>query len=116
MPAKSRITDQKKEELFEALRKALPVTIACDLIGIPRQTVYDWMKKNDAFRTQVNICKAEAIRGLVAMTGKQGGAWKLLKNLGKEEFKEHVDITSEQRVMFEVDAGDEEDADEFPGY
>lgn len=88
MPKKSIVTEQKKKELYQALEEAMPLTYACDIIGIPRRTVYDYMSKDNVFRTQIELAKAKAIRGLVKLTAKQNGAWKLLKNLGKEEFKE----------------------------
>jgi len=108
MPKKSVITDQKKEALFQALRDKLPLSYACDIIGIPRQTVYDWIKKNELFRAQIAIAKSQAIRDLVETTEKQGGAWKLLKNLAKEEFKEHVEIKEEATHQLFVSVDDDE--------
>lgn len=104
----TRITDQKKEQLFEALREGLPISYACDYIGIPRQTIYDWMKRNDDFRTQITLNKAIAIKGLVALTSKQGGAWKLLKNLAKDEFKEHIEVEENSTHTFVLETGDGE--------
>lgn len=92
MPKQTILTAQKKEELYQALTEAMPLSYACDVIGIPRSTVYAHMKEDDAFKTQIELSKAIAIRGLVKLTAKQGGAWKLLKNVGKEEFKEHVEV------------------------
>lgn len=88
MPKATVLTMQKREELYKALKEAMPFNYACDLCGIPRRTAYDYLKKDETFRTQVELSKAIAIRGLVALTSKQSGAWKLLKCLGKEEFKE----------------------------
>lgn len=114
MPKKSILDDRKKKELCEALKKAMPMTYACDLVGVPRQTVYDKINPkhasyDDAFRTQVAIAKAEAIRGLIALTGQQNGAWKLLKNLGKDEFKEHVEVKQESTHSLLLDTGDDEE-------
>lgn len=108
MPKKSVITDQKKMELYQALEAAMPLSFACDLIGIPRQTVYAWMQTNPAFKTQIDIARAKAIQGLVEATGKQGGAWKLLKNLGKEEFKERVEVAGKLEYAEEVELPDGE--------
>jgi len=82
------ITARQLEDLCEALEEAMPLSFACDLVGLPRQTVYDTMKRDAGFRTKIELSKAKAIRGLVKLTAKQQGGWKLLKNLGKEEFKE----------------------------
>lgn len=115
---KTPLDDARKQEgLFEALRKAMPLSYACDLVGVPRQTVYDRMNPkhasfDEAFRTKVAVAKAEAIKGLVALTGKQNGAWKLLKNLAKEEFKEHVEIKEESKHTLLLDTG--EDEEEIP--
>jgi len=91
MAKKTSLTQEARAAILEALRKAMPLSYACDLAAVPRRTCYDEMERNFEWRTQVYTAKAEAIRGLVALTGKQGGAWKLLKNLGREEFKEHIE-------------------------
>lgn len=91
MGRKIEFTDKKKKALCSALEKGMPLTYAADLVGISRTTVHSHMNPKDDlydedFRTQVKVAKATAIRGLIALTGKQGGAWKLLKNLAKDEF------------------------------
>jgi len=92
MPRTSIINDQKKAALLAAIKEGMPVSYACDLIGIPRQTIYDWIKRHESFRYEINIAKAVAIKGLIGEVKEQKGSWKLLKNLGKEEFKEHVEV------------------------
>lgn len=93
MPKESVLTVQKKLELCQALAKRLPLSYACDLTELPRSTVYDAMKNDEGFRTQVAKAKAQSIHYLVDLTEQQsGGPWKILKNIGKEEFKEHVEI------------------------
>lgn len=91
MGRKIEFTAKKKKALCDALEKGMPLIYAADLVGISRTTVHSHMNPDDPlfdedFRTQVAISKATAIRGLIALTGKQGGAWKLLKNLAKGEF------------------------------
>ena len=91
MPERNKLTKEKKKEICKALEKALPFNYSCDLAGIARNTAYDHLNEKHAsydpeFRAQVAIAKAAAIKGLVALTGKQNGAWKLLKNLAKDEF------------------------------
>lgn len=85
------ITARQLEQLCEALEEAMPLSYASDLVGLPRQTVYDTYKRDPNFRAKIEIAKAVAIRGLVKLTAKQQGGWKLLKNLGREEFKETME-------------------------
>lgn len=91
--------------ILDALAECMPFNYACDLAGIDRETGYRWMRKDKAFAAQVAIAKATAIKGLVDLTAKQSGAWKLLKNLGRDEFQERVEVeqTSNHRII--VDAG-----------
>ena len=92
--------------IIDALRKCMPFTYACDLVGIHRTTGYNWLKSNKSFSIEVAIAKAEAIQGLVALTAKQNGAWKILKNIGKEQFKEQIEITEEYRHTLTIKAPD----------
>lgn len=112
MPKATVLTEQKKKALCDALRECMPLSYACDLVGVPRRTVYDHMGKDEAFRTQVDIAKAVAIRGLVEATNKQSGAWKLLKNLGKEEFKEIVEYRVDESTPILI-AGDGDDGEQI---
>lgn len=109
------LTPALRETILDALRKAMPLSYACDLAGIDRNTVYNEMKRDRNFSAQIAIAKAEAIKGLVSLTAKQGGGWKLLKNLGREEFKEHVEVEQNETHRFVIDPGDGE-PDEFNGF
>lgn len=95
MPKKTILDERKKKELYQALEQALTLKYACDIIGVPRTTVYDYLKKDDAFRTQVELAKATAIRGLVKLSAKQGKAWNLLKSLSDGDYtdQERLEVT-----------------------
>jgi hypothetical protein len=48
-------TDIHKKAMLEALEKSLGVvTTACKAVGIARQTHYEWMKEDEAYRSAVN--------------------------------------------------------------
>ena len=98
---------RKLDELCDALKECMPLTYACDLVGLPRQTVYDWIKRDDKVRAKIEVAKAAAIKRLVTGTEKQGGSWKLLKNLGRDEFKEHVEVEEKHTATIVLDTGDE---------
>jgi hypothetical protein len=40
------LTDDLSLKLAEALRR-LPIALACDLVGLPRSTYYDWMARGE---------------------------------------------------------------------
>lgn len=91
MAKKTSLTQEARKAILEALRDKLPLSFACDIAKVPRQTCYDLMNSDYTWRTQIAHAKTVAIRDLIESTNRQGGAWKLLKNIGKEEFKEHVE-------------------------
>jgi hypothetical protein len=44
--------EPKKQAMIEALTKSLGVVkMACETVGISRQTHYNWLKEDDAYRT-----------------------------------------------------------------
>lgn len=99
MPKLDAITEQNKLDICKALEEGLPLLLACDLVGVKRRTCHDHLDKKSprfdaSFCSRVAIAKAVAVRGLVALTKEQNGAWRLLKNVGREFFKEHVEVKS----------------------
>ena len=49
-------TDNKKEQMLEALEKSLGiVSTACKMVDISRQTHYDWIKKDEEYRKAVDL-------------------------------------------------------------
>ena len=105
----SKQTEAARNIIISSLREALPFSYSCDYAGIDRQTGYRWMESDKEFAAQVAIAKAYAISSLVADTRRQSGAWKLLKNIGREEFKEHVEIKQESELTLILDTGDGEE-------
>ena len=48
-------TDIHKKAMIEALEKSLGiVTTACKAVGIARQTHYEWMKEDEAYKSSVD--------------------------------------------------------------
>lgn len=81
-----KIDARKLKELCQALEQALTLKYACDIVGLPRQTVYDSIKRDDHIRTQIELAKAKAIHGLVKLSAKQGKSWNILKNLSDGDY------------------------------
>lgn len=101
---KSRVlTEEKRKQLYKALEDGISITYAANLIGVGKSTIYDHMKANEDFRIEVEIAQAKAIKGLVALVRKQkGGAWKLLKSLGKEDYKDHHEVTNVEKEPIKI--------------
>jgi len=54
--------DNKKEAMLEALRKSLGVvTDACDMVGIARQTHYNWYNLDAEYKASVDELKDVAL-------------------------------------------------------
>lgn len=89
------LTLEKKKQLYKALENGVSIRFAAALIGVGKTTVYKQMEVDPVFGTEVRIAQAIAVEGLVAQVRKsKGGAWKLLKNLGKEDYKDHHEVTN----------------------
>ena len=95
--------------LLDAIRKGMPISYASDIAGIDRQTVYNRRDADEKFSAELRLAKAEAIRGLISLTAKQSGAWRLLKNLASDEFKEHIEVEQKATMTLVVDTGDGEE-------
>jgi len=108
-------TDTRVAILLDCLERGMPVQRACEFARVNRSTLHRWKEKDEDFATEVAYSRGVAIKRLILKV-EEKEPWKILKNIDSKHFKDQVDITSEQRVLYEVDAGDEEDADEFPGY
>lgn len=90
------MTDERKEAILEALRGGLPARYSAHLVGIHHDTLRKYLERDLDFSARVNIAKAIGIKGFKNLTAEQGGAWKILKNIGKEEFKENIDLSFDE--------------------
>jgi hypothetical protein len=55
-------SDNKKEAMLAALEKSLGVvTTAAEMVGINRDTHYEWMKKDEAYAAKVDALKEVAL-------------------------------------------------------
>ena len=113
-PGRKPIRDEAtRSGILEGLRNCLTFKYACEISGVSRDTGYRWMDEDKDFATQVAIARASAIKGLVGLTAKQNGAWKLLTNLGRGEYQERVAVEIEAQGTLHVtdDSGQEETFD-----
>ncbi|MCB0423041.1 MAG: hypothetical protein KDD13_00240 [Mangrovimonas sp.] len=99
-------TDKKKQALCDAIKEGMPFSYACDLVGVSRTTAYNHMDKtkdvyDEGFVSQMAVAKAMAVRGLISLVKQEKGAWKLLKNIARDEFTD---------VSKNIHVGDEEGA------
>ena len=83
-------TDTKKAAMLEALEKSLNiVSTACKVVGISRQTHYDWLKKDDDYRKAVDALQdgvldfAESHLYKLVKEGNPAATIFLLKTRGK---------------------------------
>jgi hypothetical protein len=103
------MTDDRKEAILEALRDGMPQRYAAHLVGIHHETLRLYLERDLGFLAKCNVAKAIGIGGLVQLTKEQNGAWKLLKNIGKEEFKEHIDISYDESKPITIHGTDGEE-------
>ncbi len=80
--------------LCKALKDCMPLDRACDLVGVGRRTVYDWLRTDPDFRTQVMTAKAEAVSHLInqVKANDPTGEWKLLRSLDHKNFGDELRI------------------------
>jgi hypothetical protein len=80
--------------LCKALEDCMPLDRACDLIGIGRRTVYEWIQTDPVFRAQVAMARAKAIKGLVKGVSKDdpGGKWKILRSIDHKNFGDNLTV------------------------
>lgn len=94
---------RKFELLLEAIQTPMPLSYACDLVRLPRQTVRDTMNRDENFRAEVAVAKAIGIRKLILSSAKQNSSFKLLKNLANDEFNDNVAISTPQPLQVNVE-------------
>lgn len=95
-------TPETVELILKKVSEGLPLVHAFNLAGIGESTGYEWIEKDPIFRRQIASSKSEAVQKLMRMVvTDKGGAWKLLKNVDPENFKEtqHVDHSSTDGTM-----------------
>jgi hypothetical protein len=91
-----KFTEELSNKIVADIAQCVPLRYASQMHGITYETAMSYYNSDSVFRKKCDAAKAASVRGLVALTAKQSGAWKLLKNLGKEEFKEHVEISYDE--------------------
>lgn len=106
------MTDERKEAILEALRGGLPQRYSAHLVGIHHETLRQYLEKDSDFLARVNVAKAIGISLFKGLTAEQNGAWKILKNIGKEEFKENIEIHYDESKPITL-AGDDGEDDEL---
>lgn len=83
----TKFTDERVKILLECLEDNMPLNKACDYAKIARQTIYNWMKEDENFSTQVSYAKSAGERRLVRKV-EDKDPWKILKNTDPENFKD----------------------------
>ena len=92
--------------LCEALQDCMPLDRACDLVGIHRNTVYEWIKTDPIFRAKIQLARANAVNWLVnrVKLTDPSGPWKILKSTDPRNFGDEIRIR-------EIDDEKDEEAD-----
>ena len=94
-----------KRIILECLKEGVAFKYACNLAEIDKTTGYRWMEEDPVFATQCHAYKAMAIRMLVSKVTEKD-AWKILKNIGKDEYKEHVNVVVDESIPIDVELPD----------
>lgn len=86
-------TPEKMAEIIRHLRDGLPKELACNISNVGYRTFRTWVSEDEDFRQRVKVATSTAIADLMKeVRSDRGGAWKLLKNIGKDYFKENVEV------------------------
>lgn len=85
-------TPAKKALMLQAIEDGLTRNYAAQLVGIHPETLRLHLQKDSSFLDEIRVSEASAIYGLIPLVKEQNGAWKLLKNLGKESYRDIIDI------------------------
>lgn len=82
--------------------------IACQAAGISMRTYDRWRAENEEFRLKTDRLTSDHLKELYGDV-RNKDPWKLLKNVGKKWFKEHVEIVlDEERHSVKLPDGREE--------
>ncbi len=93
---------EKMAEIIRHVRDGIPIEHVAALCNIGEQTIRDWRRDDEDFRARIDCAKSRSIADLMKrVRNESGGAWKLLKNLDKKNFRENVELdhTSSDRSM-----------------
>lgn len=75
--------------LLDTLRDGAPISTACDIAGIDRQTFYNWIDKDAAFSAMARGARAFAVMHLIKLQ-RIKDPWKLLRSIDPENFKDET--------------------------
>lgn len=106
------MTPDRKEAILEALRGGLPQRYSAHLVGIHHETLRLYLERDVDFLARVNVAKAIGISLFKGLTAEQNGAWKILKNIGRDEFRENIQIEYDESKPITI-AGDDGEPDEI---
>lgn len=85
----------------------MPRYLAADYAKISRETLRQWMAKDEDFLAQVHYAEAIAAGSLINKVCEDGsGAWKVLKNLKPEYFKDEVSVQQTNSYVIELQRPD----------
>lgn len=103
-----KFTDEVAEKIVQEVKNCVPLRYAAPIHGVSYDTARLYYNSDPVFRSKVDAAKSASVRALVGLTLKQTGAWKILKNIGKEEFKEHVEVSYDESKPITIHGIDDE--------
>lgn len=101
-------TEETKKKLLTHLEEGLPKEVCADLCDMHHETLRQYTIRNPDFLAQMQHAEAIGIRRLHALVLQQNGAWKILKNVGKKYYKEHVEVHYDESKPITIHGIDEE--------
>lgn len=106
--APSKDTPAIRQIILDAIAKRkMPLYLAAAYGKISRETLRVWMRDDPDFLAQIEYAKAEAAGELIdKVSSDSNGAWKILKNLQAEHFKDEVEVKETHHTILTLEAPD----------
>lgn len=94
----------KRALILDAIAtKKMPRYLAAKFARIHRDTLSSWLDKDPEFLAEIEQAEAQAAHGLLqVVTQDSNGAWKVLKNIQPEYFKDEVQVQQTNQFMISL--------------
>ena len=102
----SKNTDERRSIILEAIQNKMPLYLAANYAKLDRTTLHRWIRQDVEFATQIEWAKAKAAGVLIdKVASDSNGAWKLLKNLQPDYFKDEQ-IQQTNQFLIQIKGSD----------
>lgn len=101
-------TEETKKKILSHLEDGLPRKLACNLVGMHHETLRVHLKKDLDFLAEIEQSQAIGTRKLHFLVLQQKGAWKILKNVAPDIYKEHIEISYDESKPITIHSLDDD--------